>query len=258
VAGGVVALHGLDDIQAGVRQAWTGKPTETFTQQAVTSGAQRVGVPPAAAAVIGMGVDIVASGGVGGAEKAAVKGTEEAITVGRDLAKTKDLTTAEEGTKGLRAIEHEPARPPSEPEPKPKLESPALKYPDGIPPAEGARLTEGVRSSLQLKGRNVAVAEVNVGGKSEMVTAVSGKASPRGTVPAPENPLFTTKPSGAMTRDYDSEVKLLEDVAKDLPSDARGTISLYTERAPCNSCEGVIQQFRDRFPGINLIVTHGE
>jgi hypothetical protein len=133
-----------------------------------------------------------------------------------------------------------------------------MKYPNGIPPAEGARLTESVRSSLQLKGRNVAVAEVNVGDKSEMLTAVSGKTSPPGTVSVPENPLFTTKPSGAMTRDYDTEVKLLEDVAKGLPSDARGTISLYTERPPCNSCEGVIQQFQERFPRINLIVTHGE
>lgn len=86
VAGGVVAAHGLDDIQAGARQAWTGKPTTTFTQQAVTAGARQAGVPPQAAVVIGMGVDIIAGGGVGGAEKAAVKGTEEAITVGRDLA----------------------------------------------------------------------------------------------------------------------------------------------------------------------------
>jgi hypothetical protein len=143
-------------------------------------------------------------------------------------------------------------------EPKPALEPPPLKYPDGIPPAEGARFTEEVRSSLQIQGRNVAVAEVSVGGRSEMLTAVSGRASPPGTAPAPESPLFTTKPSGAMTRAYDSEVKILEDVAKGLPSDARGAISLYTERAPCNSCQGVIEQFQEHFPWIKVTITHGE
>jgi hypothetical protein len=79
VAGGAVALHGLDDIQAGARQAWTGKPTETVTQQVVTSAVQHAGAPPPVAAAIGIGVDIVASGGVGGPEKAAVKGTEAVV-----------------------------------------------------------------------------------------------------------------------------------------------------------------------------------
>jgi hypothetical protein len=88
VAGGAVALHGLDDIQAGARQAWTGKPTETVTQQAVTSAAQHVGAPPPVAAAIGVGVDIVASGGVGGAEKAAVKTTEAVVKTTEAAVKT--------------------------------------------------------------------------------------------------------------------------------------------------------------------------
>lgn len=61
-----------------------------------------------------------------------------------------------------------------------------------------------------------------------------------------------------MTRASDSGVKILENIAKDLPSDARGTISLYTERPPCLSCQGVIQAFQQRFPNVNLIVTHGQ
>jgi hypothetical protein len=43
VASGVLTWHGLDDIRAGVRQAWTGKPTDTVTQKAPASGA---GEPP--------------------------------------------------------------------------------------------------------------------------------------------------------------------------------------------------------------------
>jgi hypothetical protein len=184
----------------------------------------------------------------------AAKLGKDAVNIVEDGAKAERIVkdgdevvgTAENAEKALSA------------EPKPALEPPPLKYPDGIPPAEGASLTGEVRSSLQIQGRNVAVAEVNVGGRSEMLTGVSGRASPPGTAPAPENPLFTTKASGAMTRAYDSEVKILEDVANGLPSDARGTISLYTERAPCNSCQGVIQQFQERFPGIKVIITHGE
>src|SRR6267378_913955 len=150
-----------------------------------------------------------------------------------------------------------PARTPPPPEPEP-VPIPAMDFPNGIPPADGARLTSAVRSSLQLQGRNVAVAETNIGGRSQMLTAISGKASPTGTVPAPTNPLFPTKASGAMTRAFDSEVKLLETIAKDLPSNAEGTVSLYTERPPCLSCEGVIQAFQQRFPDVNLIVTSGQ
>jgi len=150
-----------------------------------------------------------------------------------------------------------PPRTPPPPEPEP-VPTPAMEFPNGIPPADGARLTSAVRSSLQLQGRNVAVAETNIGGRSQMLTAISGKASPSGTVPAPTNPLFPTKASGAMTRAFDSEVKLLETIAKDLPSNAEGTVSLYTERPPCLSCEGVIQAFQQRFPNVNLIVTSGQ
>jgi hypothetical protein len=133
-----------------------------------------------------------------------------------------------------------------------------MKYPDGIDPAEGSRLTKSIRSSLNIEGRNVAIAEANINGERQLLTGVSGKASPPGTVSAPTDPLFSTKPSGAMTRAFDSEVKILEDIAKDLPPDANGTISLYTERPPCLSCQSVIQQFQQRFPGINLNVTHGQ
>jgi hypothetical protein len=88
VAGGAVALHGLDYFPAGARQAWTGKPTETVTQQVVTSTAQHFGAPPAIAAGIGIGVDIVASGGVGGAEKTAVKTTEAVVKTTEGAVKT--------------------------------------------------------------------------------------------------------------------------------------------------------------------------
>ncbi len=77
VAGGAVALHGLDDIQAGFRQAWSGESVQNFTTQAATGAAKKLGASPKAAMLIGMGVDIAAGGGLGSGEKAAVKGLEE-------------------------------------------------------------------------------------------------------------------------------------------------------------------------------------
>ena len=77
VAGGAVALHGLDDIQAGARQAWSGKPVENFTQAAASGAAEKLGASPQAAMVVGIGADIAAGGGFGSGEKAAVKGLEE-------------------------------------------------------------------------------------------------------------------------------------------------------------------------------------
>jgi hypothetical protein len=77
-------------------------------------------------------------------------------------------------------------------------------------------------------------------------------------VASPTNRLFETRPTrGAIPTNVDSEVKILEDIASGLPSDARGTINLFTERPPCPSCRGVIDQFRERFPNITVNVTHG-
>jgi hypothetical protein len=117
VAGGAVALHGLDDIQAGLRQAISGKPTQTLTQQAASGLARDAGANPQLAMVVGMGVDIAAGGGFGGPEKAAVAGledgtkvVEDGTKVGEDAAKLgkdgetgeKVATAGEKGEAGLR------------------------------------------------------------------------------------------------------------------------------------------------------------
>ena len=60
-----------------------------------------------------------------------------------------------------------------------------------------------------------------------------------------------------MTRDFDTEVLLLENIANGLPSDSTGTIRLFTEKPPCASCGGVIDQFRLAYPGIKLQIVTG-
>jgi hypothetical protein len=135
-----------------------------------------------------------------------------------------------------------------------------VRWKGGIPAEEGLRFVDSVRHSLHVPlSRNIAFAEISIDGKGkQLVIAVSGSASPLGTVASPTSRLFQTRTTrGAIPTQWDSEVKILEDIARGLPRDARGTINLFTERPPCPSCRGVIDQFREMFPHITVNVTHG-
>ncbi len=143
-----------------------------------------------------------------------------------------------------------------------------MSWPNGIPPDAGLEIANDIRKALRHKPlaqegrRNIAVAEVQIDGKKELLFSLSGKGSPPGTVLAVEPPpRFTTRQvRGAASTKNHSETKILERVAKDMHPDSRGTISLYTEREPCESCSwssplGVIEQFKEAFPNIKLEVT---
>ena len=84
------------------------------------------------------------------------------------------------------------------------------------------------------------------------------------------NRIFSTKPvnganlvngPSAYNRAIDSEAKILEDIAHQLgynkfciDENVIGNVYLITERAPCPSCQDVIEQFRKMFPNINVII----
>jgi RHS repeat-associated protein len=133
-----------------------------------------------------------------------------------------------------------------------------MKYPLGIPEKEGGRLAQSIRNSLDLdSGGNIAIAESIINGKRELRTAFSKKDIPAGTVGNPEHIVFGTVPSGAQSREFDAEYRVLSDIAQGLPREAQGIVSLYTEKDPCTSCQGVIDQFERAFPGIELNITYG-
>ena len=112
----------------------------------------------------------------------------------------------------------------------------------------------GITSNNQLR-RNVAVGEGNVDGVDiGEIIGVSGKRGPG--VDMPENPIFTTTTVGH-PRNLDSEVFVLENLAQRLTPQSTGTVRLLSERTVCSSCQGVITQFREKFPNINLIVRAG-
>ena len=112
----------------------------------------------------------------------------------------------------------------------------------------------GITSNNQLR-RNIAVGEGNVDGIDiGEIIGVSGRRGPG--VEMPENPIFTTTTVGH-ARNLDSEVFVLENLAQRLTSQSTGTIRLLSERTVCGSCQGVITQFREMFPNVNLIVRAG-
>ena len=61
----------------------------------------------------------------------------------------------------------------------------------------------------------------------------------------------------ALPRYFDTEYKILEDLAARLPDPAvRGRIRLYTSLAPCPSCRGVMRQFLAAYPNLEMLVLY--
>lgn len=126
---------------------------------------------------------------------------------------------------------------------------------------EGQALADALRAELGTREKqNIAVAQIAIDGhKPEGVIAVSGEKSPKGTLEAPEHRKFKiTEYDGAITHAFDTEVKILEKVAKQLEKtpDAQGTINLFTERYPCTSCIEVIDQFKSKFKNIDINISY--
>lgn len=128
-----------------------------------------------------------------------------------------------------------------------------IKNLDGLNKVDEFRVKHGVAND-----RNIAYADVDIAGQEGTLVGVSGEVSPEGTVAMPANPRFDAKPRGFMKNVEHSEKKILESIAEKITESTKGTIKLFTERQPCDSCEGVIEQFREAFKGrITLIVEYG-
>ncbi|QAX84764.1 filamentous hemagglutinin [Pseudomonas sp. DTU12.3] len=127
---------------------------------------------------------------------------------------------------------------------------------------ELARLSERavqVRSQLNIgSGRNIAVAEYSIDGRSAELVGVSGLAKRPGTVDVPEKQVFDTIQTGNNPRTMDSEYKILSNLADKLTPSSQGVVNIYSELPICVSCSGVISQFQQRFPGVIVNVETGK
>lgn len=60
-------------------------------------------------------------------------------------------------------------------------------------------------------------------------------------------------------RIVDTESKILHEISKRLNGEnVSGSIKLFTELAPCESCNGVIYQFLEKYPNITIEIIHSE
>jgi putative deaminase of polymorphic toxin system len=110
---------------------------------------------------------------------------------------------------------------------------------------------------------NVAVLEYrSILGRRCIIDATSRA---KGTAPLPrkrsEGGFFEPSAdpvSGRSTMNTDAEYKLLSELARRLHDlDGRrsaGVVYLYTELKPCESCQGVFEQFKELFPLIEIVV----
>ncbi|QLY32956.1 hypothetical protein H0264_12590 [Nocardia huaxiensis] len=133
-----------------------------------------------------------------------------------------------------------------------------------LPEFDGKQEAQAVRDRLAASGqtiagtRNVAVTRGQIDGQDISLDAVSGGKTPDGTVGTPKEPMFNpVSEDGSVIRPTDSEYKILENLGQQLRPDSKGSINLYTEREPCGACLSVIEQFRAKFPGVEVNVTHG-
>lgn len=107
-------------------------------------------------------------------------------------------------------------------------------------------------------GRNIAYLEGSVENQVYSEIAASGETLREGMSANPTG-IFKFGEAGGFSRGFDSELKLLEDFAlkyKDNTS-IKAKLTLVSERPVCESCNGVISQFREAFPNVELNVVSG-
>lgn len=107
---------------------------------------------------------------------------------------------------------------------------------------------------------NVAVIEVHLSGGiffgiGATSRAKSPAAKPKGRSQGGQfDPIVD--PYSNRLMDTDAEYKVLSAVADTLDMSydrqVEGKLYLYTERKPCESCNGVIEQFKEKFPNIEI------
>ncbi len=125
------------------------------------------------------------------------------------------------------------------------------------------------------QGQNFAQVDFNIDGVSGTKFSLSGYNSrlPKNMnadaytqiylIPNKEKLNFTPPGTGSKLegdfkdRMLDTEVKILADFANAYPTSEKGTINIHSELKVCTSCNSVIDQFKEKFPNINVNVKLG-
>ncbi|MCQ8233624.1 deaminase domain-containing protein [Pectobacterium carotovorum] len=119
-------------------------------------------------------------------------------------------------------------------------------------------LRAGLPSDPKRSG-NVAVADINTPGIPKTLAAHSGvNISGNGLVgKGSESLKYQEIPNNKgfiIARNTDSEYKILDNILDKLGGNisAKGTVTIFTERPACGSCLGFVEQFQQRYPGVEV------
>lgn len=118
-------------------------------------------------------------------------------------------------------------------------------------------------------GGNAAAAELTLDDGTRLTSKATSKAQPMeqphtasmGPDPSTGRGGYyepTAHADEGWVRLYDSEYKILSDLTDQLRAagmkDPSGTLRLYTERAPCDSCASILREFQSRYPHVRIEV----
>lgn len=127
------------------------------------------------------------------------------------------------------------------------------------------KIREKMKKDLP-KGGNAAAMEF--GGKIYFSHSKFGEAGSfehrlyQGKYPAvtlTKNRIFTVKDLGdGIQREYDTEAKFLEFVAAQKQESDKFTITILSEKHICESCQGVVAQFKEKFPNATVNIISGK
>lgn len=111
---------------------------------------------------------------------------------------------------------------------------------------------------------NVAIAEVHL--QENVVFCAGGTSRAKSPTPLPKpkseggqfEPTIDSRFCPGRLMDTDAEYKVLSSIADTLETcygiQVKGSLYLYTELQPCESCNNVLRQFREKFPNISVEV----
>ena len=115
---------------------------------------------------------------------------------------------------------------------------------------------------------NVAIAEIYLNGNISFCVGATSKTGRKTPTPQPlprskggqfEPSIIVFNDKGdSRAMDTDAEYKVLSEIARILevyyPNNLNGKLYLYTEFKPCESCEGILKQFQEKFLNISIKV----
>ncbi len=113
-------------------------------------------------------------------------------------------------------------------------------------------------------GSNVSVADIYLSDDVVFCVGATSRGGRKSPIPKPQpksgggsfEPSIDSRTGRLM--DTDAEYKVLTEIAETLEMSydprIKGRIYLYSELQPCESCDGVLEQFKEKFPNIDIDV----